>query len=376
MFNLPDVYSIENWGEDMLIMTSTDGRLLQWDATNPTTPVTVVANAPLNCRMFKVTPSRQVIVFHPGGVFNQFKWCDEENLTNWTTAVNSKAGDLNYQPASPVVTAEFSGEDILFFTADNNAYRIQYIGLPYIFGVKKFNSDAVPMSPAALLDTPTGCVWVSHNGFWGFSSGSAVPIPCTVWDWVEATIDKTAARNMAAMIVLPSFSELYLFFPSKGATQNDRYVLFNYRDGWFANGKMKRSCGTKSSYNGYPLMSDGTSVFQHESGTAYSLLPGEEPPWARLQNINIQDGAFLHSWGLMTPDLGGDYSDVVFQLDYNIKRDGTDSQLSGEYSPVDGKVGWRETARDARMIIKQKSSNVSNWTFGNTILELFQRGRA
>lgn len=376
---LAPVYTLDNWGENLLAMTSSDGRLLEWDPNSPTSPADVVANAPVNNRTFVVTPQRHVILFGADATFNKLWWCDEENNTNWDIAnVASKAGDYTVQPASAFVSVSMSGADILAFTANNNAFVISYIGLPYIYSVEKFQCDAVPMSPNALIDTPVGCVWATIDGFWYYSGGSAVSLACSVWDWVDKLLDDDTARQTASFVINPMYSEVYFFFPSSSAG-NDRYVVFNYKDSWWANGKMKRTCGVKSQYAGYPLMSDGKDVYQHDSGNAYALQDGEELPYIKSQVINTAGGALMTSIPRALPDLGGDGADLEFFLEYQIDRStAAPIYRSPAGQVIKGAVGFGDavpTGRDLWLVARQKTPVVKDWTMGDTIVETIPRGR-
>jgi hypothetical protein len=374
---LPPIYRLDNWGENLLAMTSNDGRLLMWNPNTPSTAAAAVAGAPINNRDFIVAPQRFVILFGAGGVFNKYQWCDEEDITNWSLVdITSKGGDFTIQPASPIVTAALSGSNIVVFTANNNGFVISFIGMPYIWSTELFQSDTVPMSPKAIINTPQGCVWASLDGFWYFSGGSAVPLPCSVWQWVDDRIDEFQARFTADFVILPTFSELYFFFPSKGSLVNDLYVVWNYKDGWWGTGKMKRACGVKSTYIGKPIMSDGTSVFEHESGSVYSLVAGEELPWARTYNFNLAGGAMMMSIGRMLADIGANTDGITFQMDYQTVRSGQlTSAKSAEVPVIGGFVGFRDTGRDFQLTIRQKTPDVKDWTFGDTILDTIPRGR-
>lgn len=374
---IPDVYHLDNWGENLLIMTSVDGRLLMWDPNTPTTKAAPVENAPLNNRTFIVTPQRYVILFGAGGVFNRYQWCDEEDITDWTLgSTTTKGGDYNIQPAAHIVSVCRSGSDVVVFTSNNNGFVISFIGLPFVYSCQQFQSEAVPMSPKAVADTPNGAVWASLDGLWTLSGLSAVPVDCPVWSWVDDRIDEEAARSTADFVIISSYSELWFFFPETGSNVNNRYIVWNYRENWWATGKMVRSCGVKSSYTGYPLMSDGVSVYQHEYGNTYALLPEEELPWAETHVINVAGGALLCTVGRMIPDLEGDVTKLLFSMDYNIDRIGKLQPFnSGEKSVVDGIVGFRDTGRDFRLRIRQKDNLYNDWTMGDTLLEVIPRGR-
>lgn len=374
---IPEVFHMDNWGENLLAMTSADGRLLMWNPNNPTVPFAAVTNAPLNNRTFIVTPQRFVMLFGVDNDFNRFQWCDEEDITDWTIgSTTTKGGDYTIQPAGHIVSVVLSGSDILVFMSNNDGYVVSYIGLPFIWSCEQFQSEAVPMSPRALANTPAGAVWASSDGLWQLSGMSAVAVECPVWSWVDKHMDERVARFTADFVIFSSYSELYFFFPSKGSNVNDRYIVWNYRENWWATGKMVRSCGVKSTYTGYPLLSDGISVYRHEFGPSYSLLPEEEVPWATTHVMNVAGGAMLSTVGRMIPDIEGDFSKLAFSMDYNISRVGSeDSRNSGDLHIVDGIVGFRDTGRDFRLTIKQTDAKYNDWTMGDTLLEVIPRGR-
>lgn len=374
---IPDVFHLDNWGENLLIMSSADGRLLMWDPNDAGVVAAPVENAPVDNRTFVVTPQRYVILFAVGGVFNKFQWCNEEDITNWTVAsTTTKGGFLTIQPAAHIVAVVRSGPDVLVFTSSNSGYIISFVGLPYVYSLTQFQSEAMPLSPRALASLPSGAVWAASDGLWQLSGLVAVPVPCPVWSWVDDLIDEQVARVTSDFVIISSYSEVYFFFPSRDSNVNDRYIVWNYRENWWATGKMVRSCGVKSSYTGYPLMSDGVSVYRHEYGTAYSLLPEEEVPWARTHVINIAGGALLSTVGRMIPDIEGDTSALLFSMDYNIERDGSRQPYnSGDKKVVDGIVGFRDSGRDFRLTIKHGDTLYREWTMGDNLLEVVPRGR-
>jgi len=358
-------------------MTSTDGRLLEWDASSMANKCEAVENAPISNRTFVVSPYRHVILFGMGGVPGDYGWCDEEDNTNWDFAtVSSKAGKNNIQPASGVVSVSKSGSEVIVFTEDNVGHVLNYIGLPFIFSMDVINVESAPLSVDSIIDTPGGCVWASSDGFWQYSAGSAVPLPSSVWTWIKDRMDKDVARFKASFVTVPDFSELYFFFPAFGETTNSHYVSWNYKENWWSTGKMRRTCGAKSSFTGYPIMSDGTDVYIHEYGDVYALQPGEELPWAKTHNINFSGGASMLTVGRMLPDIGDDTTGLEFILDYSLFRSGQKVEMtSGPKEFSRGIVGFRDTGRDFQMTVRQNVNEVLDWTMGNNMIEVVRRGR-
>lgn len=375
---LTPAYSIDNWGEDLLVMTSADGRLLRWRPSAPATPAAAVLNAPTNNRCFVVMPQRHVILFGAGNFRDRWAWCDEEDIEDWNFAdVASKAGYLSAEPSSPIVAACRSGNDAVYFTESGNAHYIEFQGMPAIFGGDKFAAGCTPFSPASLSDTPKGAMWVSEGGFWNYQSRSAIPIDCDVWNWGKEQADNNSTRISGAMVVLPALTEIWWLF-SSGTTigVNDRCIVWNYTENWWSQAYISRSAGCSPTYTGYPIMSDGQNVYEHENGLFY---PGADKPWAATFPFTMDVGASLATVPSLTPDYEGDIPAISFELDYNIPRasDQPDVRTGQKSILSDGNVYFGDpspTGRDFRMTVRQVVDGVRSWTLGNNVLFVIPRG--
>jgi hypothetical protein len=372
-------FAVDNWGQNLVAMTSADGRLLMWDPSSPPgTKMEAVAGAPTGNRTFLVMPQRHVILFGAGGFTSRWAWCDEEDIENWNFAdVASKAGFLESEPASPIIAASRSGNDAVYFTEAGNAHYIEYVGMPAIFGGDKFASGCTPFPPASIADTPRGAVWISEGGFWSYQSRAAIGIDCDVWNWATGQLDNDATRSAAAMAVVPSETEIWWFF-STGALglKNDRCVIWNYTENWWSQGYLTRSAGCNATYTGFPIMSDGENIYDHETGLSY---PGADKPWAGSFPFTLDIGASMVTIPCFTPDFDGQINSISFELDYNIARSSdTPDVRTGEKSILsDGNVYFGDpspTGRDFRMTIRQVVDNVEPWTVGNNLLYVVPRG--
>src|SRR6187551_3625469 len=147
------VYSLDNWGQELRVMTSNDGRLLRWDPAAPTSKLTAVVGAPTGNRSFVVTPERHIMLFGMGA-FDKFGWCDEENDTNWAfTDILSRAGFYDLSPKSPIVATQmFEGGQLVFTPA--MSYIVTWVGLPYVYSLRPIGQIPIPISPASICNTP------------------------------------------------------------------------------------------------------------------------------------------------------------------------------------------------------------------------------
>lgn len=366
-------YKLGNWGEQLLAMTSPDGRLLFWDPTTPTVHLAAVTNAPVQNRTFEVTPERFVMLFGMGGDFRSFGWCDQENYNDWNFAsTSSKAGSYNVEPSSPIISTTMTRDGIIFHTAVKT-HLVRFIGLPFVYNYEEVADTTTPVSAAAIAATAIGSVWFTENGFWQYKGATVAPIECPIINLINDDIDWTYARYEAAAVNLSDFSEYWLFYPSAGSRYNDKYVIYNYREGWWANGSMPRSCGFSSSYTTYPIMSDGTKVYFHESSNLYPGAP--TLPFAETHTINIAEGAGEYTMQQLLPDLDGAIDDLRFSFFYKNNRSrGPEKQSPLKSVRDNGYVDIRKTGRDMRMRIETVNPTMSPWTMGKTLYEATPRG--
>lgn len=356
-------YTLDNWGQELRVMTSSDGRLLGWDpAAADGTLLTAVANAPVSNRTFVVTPERFIILFGAGGDMSRFSWSDQENDTVWNVDIATKAGGYNVEPRAPILGARLWAGGVLMFTA-RAAYLISYTGLPYIYSYEKSSECPAPFSAASVVETPAGLMWAAPNGFWVHNGVNASPLSCSIWDWIKDQIDFARSRFEAYMINVPAKFEIWWFFVRKDdATFNTRVAIYNYKNSNWTMGKMSRTCGVSATNDQYPLMSDGAKIYQHEDGFEYSGAP--EKPWVESFTINMQGGAIMNSIYQMLPELVGDPADIQFSfvmVDNPTKE--TVQRVAGPMKIKDnGYVDVRVKARDIRMRVEMIGRK--DWSLG------------
>lgn len=371
---LGGVFSLMNWGEDLLFMTSFDGKLYRWSPQTPTDAAELVAAAPTDNRGFVVTPERHVILFDYDANQGQFAWCDQEDLDNWEFAdTTSKAGFLPVYPvASHVASVPFMGRTLAFTTL--NAYTINHVGLPFVYGFDLVGEHNIPVSDRAIFTTPAGPIWMAEGGFWLFNGVSIQPIECPLWNWIESQIDNLMARFLVHTVHIENRSELWFFFPSTNAQnqKNDRYVIYNYKENWWSNGRLSRSSGLSSSYLSYPLMADDIKVFQHEYGNTYQGVT--EFPWIESFTFSEPRGGGDLTFRQLQPDMEGDFQSVRFSLTYRNKLSGGQTFVTPDRQCLGGYVSFLQTGKEFRLKIKVTENSARQWTLGNSGVDMTTRG--
>ena len=366
-------WSMDNWGDQLRVMTSYDGRLLGWDPNAALgTKLAAIANAPVANRSFIITPERHIMLFGMGGKPDQFGWCDQENDTNWSfTDLASKAGFYDIEPSSPIVANQLFSDGIYMVTMAAN-YLIRPIGLPYVYAYSEVADAPVPISPLSINRIPDGVVWAALGGFWLFNGNSTTPISCTIFDWIKKLINPSASIDRAYLGVIGNKSELWWFFASKDDSTKNQYVaIYNFRENWWSMGKLSRTCAFVYGNEQYPMMSDGTHIFQHEY--EFSYIP-EAFPWAETFTLNASAGNNLATFHQMRPDVprGRDALRFSLKKSMDMSKPTVETQSPQRSLFGDGVVDFRETAREFRLRIDMVAND--DWSIGPVLVDIRRRG--
>lgn len=370
-------YTLANWGQSLVAMTSPDGRLLIWDPSSaPGTKAAAVANAPTNNRTFVVTPERHVIIFGSGNVPNQFSWCDQENITVWGAGVTNTAGSYLIEPFSPILAAQVIKNGVVFFTA-TAAYLSRYIGVPFIYDYELISETSAPITTASLSEYGGVAYWLADDGFWSSDGISISSVDCDILEWYKLLADPLYSRYRTAATNLGSQTEIWWFFPDNTTGgENNRVIIYNPIQKWWSIGVLSRSCGYKAAYNTYPIMSDGTSLYKHESGLSYADLA--TLPYAESGALNTSGGARMTYVDAWLVDHNAPYNAVQYTVKGYINRlsqaSGPEITIGPKFCRADGVLESRLTARDITIKIQTAINGGPSWTFGQPLVAAAPRG--
>jgi hypothetical protein len=389
---LPPAYSMDNMGQMLMVMSSSDGRLLQWDPTaaagTKLTQVPAVAGGQAGMspkgRCFVVTPDRFVQIFGmyddgttdgPIAPGRRFGWCDQEDPTDWDfSSVTNQAGFLDIEPASPILAACAGRAGFVVFFTGKRSYVSRYLGLPYVYDFEVLADDVTPWSPQSICTTSQQMMWMSQQGMWSFDGTSVTSVPCMIRTWITDDIDIMQTRFQACAAHLGAFNEFWWFYPQAGQPFNTRAAVYNYREGWWSQARMPRSAGITSSYTMSSIFADGQQAYRHESGQYYNDC---DLPWADSFSLNLSSGGMLTTLKQMLVDLDGDPTNLQYQLYTRMNRLGSAPETLTPPRSIrpDGFVDFRTTARDMRLRCAVKANPVSPFTIGQSMIDVAQRGQ-
>lgn len=371
----PPIYSLDNWGQEIRVMTSHDGRYLGWSPSSPAgTKLTAVTNAPVSNRFFVITHERHAMIFGISGL-DRFGWSDQEDDTDWAFgSITSRARFYNIYPKSPSTTGLIFEGGIIFFTPAMS-YLVEWSGLPYVYTYRPIGKVSLPISPASICETPMGVVWPAVDGWWIFDGTVPRNLPCDIWDFINENVVLDQARFSAAVVHVSYRGELWWFFPDKNAAPgaNNRYALFDYRGGIWSKGDFGRNCGFVFANEDIPLLAEANVVWQHNIGFEY---PGAAMPWIESQNLSPNGGENWLTINKILPDVEGDIDALRFRVAKSNTRAGytPDSYSPQRRKNSSGFVDIRETARDMRLRIDMVKE--SDWgTVGPILFDSKVRGK-
>jgi hypothetical protein len=259
---------MDTWGEYLIACSSADGKLYQWQLGFATpTLAAVITNAPTSNKAVMVTADRIMFALGAGGNPRKVAWCDQEDNTIWTAAIDNLAGDYELSTVGTLLAGKrVKGVNLLF--TDVDVHTAQYVGPPFVYGFEKAGSGCGLISAQSVAAIDTAAIWMSSSGFWIYD-GYVKPLPCDVSDYVFNDINLTQKSKIYA-VHNSKFGEIWWFYPSNDSNENDSYVTYNYREGHWNIGTLSRLAGVDAGVYTYPIMVDTNGyIYEHEIGFDY-----------------------------------------------------------------------------------------------------------
>lgn len=441
-----EAWSFANWGEDVLAVASTDGRLLYFDSSSPsavcsvvgvyaissisrasnvTTVVTSTAHnlssgeavkvsgvtdntfnvasttvtvtnsttftysntgsdgsssggkitdltVPSSNQGVIVTPERHAMLIGAGGEMRRVAWSSREDYTDWNYAsTTNTAGFLDLQSETPLLAAGAVREGTLVWSG-NRAFLVRYVGVPFIYGADELGSTKL-YAPNAYAEFDGRAVWLDESGFMVYGSGSMQPLPCPLSDYIFSDIDPEQGPRLAHASVNGKFDEVWFWYPSLGATECDKYVVWNWSENWWSMGSLARTAMFPAGVGSYPLMT-GTDkhLYRHEDGWTYDAFNCANNIYVASGTINLPDGERNMTISQLLPSNGGNYDLTKYTFFTRLTPNGTERQFGPYYSRSDGYVDCRVSGRDVR--IRICANDAGDWSIGRMRMKLGAAG--
>lgn len=311
------IWSQDNYGEDLIISIQ-DGGIYYWDKSNglatravslsslagaqavPTVAKTViVSERDRHVIAFGCDPEAAPGVQDPLTI----RFSDQENAAEWRSLATTTAGELRIGTGSEIVGAIQTKQQIVIWT-DVSVHAMQYIGDPFTFGIQEVSSSVSIVSPNSMVAVGDAVFWMGKNEFYVYD-GAVTQIPCDVKEYVFNNLNKSQGLKVYAGHC-SSFGEVWWFYPSANASENDSYVVYNYEQKVWYYGTMARTAWLDRNVLAFPIaISPDGYVYYHENGLNDGSVnpPVALAPYIESSVVDIGDGDQFMFATRMIPDL-------------------------------------------------------------------------
>ena len=270
-------YSFGQYGQN-LIANPRGWGIYQWqnDTAQKAAPI---SGAPEQVDSILVT-DRHVIAYgcneEDTGDYNPrcIRWCDFEDLTDWTTGTADNAGEYVLDDTGRIIRALQLGSNIFVWTNDG-IYVQQFVGAPgqtYFF--ERIASGCGLIGPNAITKLGQTAYWMSPDKkFWLLAFGMG-PVR------MPGPIEKDMADNIALAqeekvyaSTRTEFEEIRFYVPDGRDDLEDecsRYFAYNTRDKKWFSGLHARTADLDDDTLPYPIATDesGNLFFEEKGFTA------------------------------------------------------------------------------------------------------------
>jgi hypothetical protein len=297
-----DSLSLDNWGEDLVMMGSADGRLMMWTPVLPVaTLAQPVAGAPRGTAAI-VTEERHIMVLGADGDPRRLSWCSQELPTDWVATDTNTAGSLQLRSTGVGLSMRRVAQGVMVW-CDDDVHLASYIGTPYVYGLQRIGAGCGAVGPEAMCAMSGRAVWFGqgHN-FWLYD-GAVRPLPCPLADYLAVDMNPVTKGNTYAYHN-GVFPEVTWGYPSVNAVNPDSYITWNYETNLWWHGRIERTIGCEPGAFGLPLMGDASGiVYQHETGWMANGVPRGPAIFCETGDIQLGEGDRAVFVGSMVPDM-------------------------------------------------------------------------
>lgn len=311
------LWSQSNFGQN-LIFGPRGGAIYYWDATTGVTTrgvnlagVVGAVDVPVIQNFILVSDvSRFVMAFGTNDVGTSVqdpmlvRWSDQEDAINWQVTATTQAGSLRLSHGSKIVTALQARQEILVWT-DSSVYSLQYLGAPIVWGAQLVGENISIVSQNAVAYAGGTAYWMGADKFYKYD-GRTQTLRCDLRQYIFSDFNKDQFDQVLAG-TNEGFNEVWWFYCSANAVQNDRYAVYNYLEDIWYYGEMSRSAWLDSGLRAYPVAAatDAHVLVNHELGVDDRTLADPVPIEAFITSaeFDLDDGHnFMFVWRML-PDV-------------------------------------------------------------------------
>jgi hypothetical protein len=411
----PANWSLDNWGQ-ILIATIHNGRSFTWDPTSGLTTRAVLNTNMPSRSVMSIVSDRDRHLIHLGTettigspskqdkMFIRFS--DQEDYDVYAPTSVNTAGTFQLDDGTKIVGAT-KGKDYIMVFTDTATYRMDFVGPPFTFSIRKVASNAGLIGQHAAVYANGAMWWMGATGGFYVYDGTVKSVPCLVEDFVftnNGAGDLGLNYNSGEIIyagINELYSEVNWFYPSTNSTVIDRCVTYNFSEQVWYTSSLDRTTWEGSTVYAAPFATDfqasltptyptvngvsngATILYQHETGVNQENADGTETAISSyIQSGEFEIGAegegqYFMSVSRFIPDfksLSGDAQVTIFVNRYP-QSTATSSPL-GPFTVTSSttKIDTRARGRLAAVKIATDGLNES-WRYGTFSFDVKPDGR-
>lgn len=326
------------------------------------------SSVPTGNRAVAVTEERHVMVAGTSGSPRRLAWSSREDYTDWNFAsTTNTAGFLDLETATPLLTIVSVREGMLVFS-ETDVFLVRYIGSPFIYSAERLGASSV-LHPNMIATYDGKAMWFDQSGFMQYEGGSMRPVQCPILDFFKADLDPAYGNNVSHASANGVFDEVWFFYPSAGQSECDKYIIYNYNEGWWGTGSLSRTAAFPAGANKYPLMAGSDKfIYAHEDGWTDAGNPRIGDVWIETGALSVGNGDRGFEVRQMLPATGFGYDTLKVTVYGKQTPDGAERTF-GPYTPrSDGYMDMRVSARDIR--VRFEATEDGDWGIGKMRLEV------
>jgi hypothetical protein len=185
------------------------------------------------------------------------------SATDWFPTEENTAGDLLLGSGSEFVQAVETKREILIWT-DTSLFSMTFVGGQFVFSLQQLSSNTTIISPNSAVASEDVVFWMGKDAFYVYD-GATRQIPCSVKDKVFLDFNSELSDKVFGGIN-SEYAEIIWFYPSANATDNDRYVTYNYQQQIWYFGTLSRTAWLDRGSRPLPIATGGQYIYNHEVG--------------------------------------------------------------------------------------------------------------
>lgn len=357
------VWQLDNYGEDLVGVVATDGRIWYWDRSAGGEAGVIDASAPTSCTGVVVTPERFIVALGAGGDPRKVQWASQETTGTWTATSTNTAGSYILETKGKLMCGRRGRTETLIWT-DADLWVLRYIGGTLVYARERVGDQCgiIARNAVAMVGGAVA-FWMGRRGFFMYD-GFVRPVPCDVADYLFTRLNDDQ-RELVYATTRAEYGEVWWYYPANASQENTSYVVYNYREQHWYFGELARTADVDHTPFNHPVAVDTTGkLWHHEWGTTRTGMT----PYLESGPYELGDGTKLQQVLAVYPDETtlGDVTATIYAATYPTATESSQSVTLANPTDV------RLTGRQVRIRLTEASAG--NWRVGDMRLKTVPAG--